>query len=114
MQMDLGKALLDPAHHLFIPLELQVRMQAALHKHACPAQFDCLADLFVNGLEIQHIALGSSRSLDRRVEGAECAILRTEIGVINDSVNDVSDHDYRKDLAPYGDACPSHAPSVAS
>src|SRR5258708_11248333 len=109
MQMDLGKALLDPAHHLFIPLELQVRMQAALHKHACPAQFDCLADLFVNGLEIQHIALGSSRSLDRRVEGAESAVLRTEIGVINVTVNDVSDHPFRMVLSADGHLLPSDA-----
>src|SRR5258708_18103006 len=99
MQMHLGNALLAPEHHYIIPLELQFRMQAALHKHACPAQFDCLADLFVNGLEIQHIALGSSRSLDRRVEGAECAVLRTEIGVINVAVNDVSDHAFRMVLA---------------
>src|SRR5258708_9219565 len=99
MQMHLGKALLDPAHHLFIPLELQVRMQAALHKHACPAQFDCLADLFVNGLEIQNISLGSSRSLDRPAEGAECAILPTDIVVINVAVHGVSDNSFPMVLA---------------
>ena len=34
VQVNLGKALLDPAHHLLMPFDLQVRMQASLHQHA--------------------------------------------------------------------------------
>ena len=51
----LRKALLDAAQQIFVPLDLQIRMQAALHQHARAAEFDCLLDLFVDRVEIENV-----------------------------------------------------------
>ena len=97
--MHLGKTLLDAAQHLFIPLQLQLRMQAALHEHPGAAQFYRLPDFFVNGFKIEHITLGTAGALHRRIKRAEGAVFSAEIGVINVAVNDVSDHTFRMNLA---------------
>src|SRR5262245_59236261 len=90
--MNSGKTLLDAAHHLFIPLDLQIRMQPALHQYPGAADLHRLANLFVDRVKIQHIALGASGTFDRSVEGAEGAVLGAEIRVIDVAVDDVSDH----------------------
>src|SRR5262249_31162218 len=102
VQMNFWKTLLDAAHHLFIPLDLQIRMQPALHQHAGAADLHGLANLLVDRVKVQHIALGASRTFDRRVEGAESAVLGAEIRVINVAVDDVGDHTFRMQLAAYG------------
>ena len=56
MQMDLRETLLDAAEHALEPVDLQIRMQPALHEHARAAHFHGLANLFVNGVEIQDVA----------------------------------------------------------
>src|ERR1700747_1175111 len=57
MQMNLRKALADATQHLLMPLDLEIRMQSTLHQNACAAEFDRLANLVVNRLEIEKVAL---------------------------------------------------------
>jgi hypothetical protein len=69
MQMNLRKALLDAAQHFLVPVNLQIGMQAALHQHARAAEFDGLANLLVDGVEIEDVAFFRRRALsagDRR------------------------------------------------
>src|SRR5690242_17410842 len=48
VKMDLGETLLDAAQHFLVPLQLEVRMQPALHQHTRSAEFDCLTDFVVD------------------------------------------------------------------
>ncbi len=99
MQVDPREALLDATHHIFIPLDFKIGVQSALHEHARAAQFHGLADLLVDGLKVQHVALDPSGAFYRRVEGAEGAVFGAEIRVVNIAVNDVCGHAFRMELA---------------
>src|SRR3989442_13252515 len=99
MQVNLRKALLDAAEHLFVPFDLEIGMQAALHQDPRAAQFYGLLDLVVDGVEIQDVALFGARSFQRTVEGAEGAVLGAKVGVINVAVNDVGDRALGMDAA---------------
>ena len=102
MQMNLRKALLDAAQHLFVPVDLQIGMQSALHQHAGAAEFDRLANLFVDGIEVEDVAFFRCRSLQRTVKRAEGAIFGAEVRVIDVAVDDVGDHALGMQLAPHG------------
>ena len=91
VQMHLRKALFDSAQHFLVPVDLEVGMQAALHQHAGAAEFDGLANLFVDGVELEDVALFRGRAFQRAIEGAEGAVLGAEVGVINVAVDDVGD-----------------------
>ena len=82
--MHLRKFLLDRAQHVFVKLDAQVRMQAALHQHARAAQLDHLLDFFVNGFQRQDVAVFRAQ---RPVKRAERAIFRAEIRVIDVAVD---------------------------
>src|SRR6185437_6965216 len=84
----------------FMPLQLEIRMQPALHQHARAADFHRLADLSVDGLKIQHVSLGASGAFHGCVKSAESAVFSAEVRVINVAVNDVSDHAFGVQLAP--------------
>src|SRR4051812_31091868 len=99
MQVNHGEALLNLAEETLEPVNLEVRMQAALHQDPGATDFDRLADLFKNGVEIQDVALSGKLALQRTIEGAEGAVLGAEIGVINVAVNDIGDHVLRMELA---------------
>src|SRR4029077_13484513 len=92
MQMNFGEALPNAAQHFLVPVNLEVGMQPALHQHSGAAEFDGLADLVVNRVELEDVTLFRLRSLERPVKSAEGAVLRAEIGVVNVAVNYVSDH----------------------
>src|SRR5205085_3363879 len=77
-------------------------MQAALHQHACAAEFHGLPNLLVDRIEIENVSFGSELALQWPIEGAEGAILRAEIRVINVAVDDVRNHTFRMQLAPHG------------
>ena len=99
VQVHLGKALLNPAQHLFVPVDLQVRMQAALHEYAGATQFHRLADLLVNRLEVENVSFLCRRSFQGPVKRAEGTVLRAKIRVINVAVDDVGDYAFRMKLA---------------
>ena len=77
-------------------------MQAALHEHAGAAQLHGLADLLVDRLHVKHVALGAAGAFDGRVKGAEGAVFRAEIRVINIAIDDVGGHAFRMELAAQG------------
>ena len=63
MQMHLRKALFDPAQQPLEPIDLQIRMQAALHQHARAANLHSLANLFVDSLEVEDVSLSGQLAL---------------------------------------------------
>jgi hypothetical protein len=92
VQVNLREALFDAAEHFFVPVDFEVGMQASLHQHAGAAEFDGLADFFVDGVEIENVAFFGGGAFERAVEGAEGAVLGAEVGVINVAVDDVGDY----------------------
>jgi len=80
----------DSTQHLFVPLNFQVGMQAALHQHAGAAELDGLANFFVNGVEIEDVSLFRLRPFQRAIKRAKGAILGAEVRVVNVAVDDVS------------------------
>src|SRR5690349_16566942 len=100
--MNLWKALPDAAQHLFVPIDLQIRMQSALHQYAGTAKFHGLTNFVVNGFELEYVALFGLRSLQRTIKSTERAIFCAEIGVIDVPIDDVGDHALRMELATDG------------
>src|SRR5262249_16310927 len=99
MQMNLRKALLDSPQHLFVPVDLQIRMQPSLHQHSCAAQLYRFMNLVVNRLEVEDVSLSPSGPLQWPVERRERAVLGGEICVIDIPVNDVGNYTFRVQLA---------------
>src|SRR5436190_13598122 len=92
------KALLDRAQQIFVPLDLEIGMQAALHQDAGSTQVDGLLDLVEDRFLRQDIALGMPH---RAVESAEAAIFRTEIRVVDVAVDNVADYAFGMQLAAH-------------
>jgi hypothetical protein len=80
------EALLDRAEQILIPLDFQIRMQAALHEHARAAQLDGFLDLLIDHLVRQEVTFGVAHG---PVKGAEAAILGAEVGVVDIAIDDV-------------------------
>src|SRR5581483_9210317 len=74
-------------------------MQAALHQHARAAEFHRLADLLVDGLEIEDVPFFRRRPFQRPVEGAKSTVLGAEVRVVDVAVNNVGDHALGMQLA---------------
>src|ERR1051326_206671 len=102
MQMNFGKALRDATQHLFVPLDLQVGMQAALHEHASAAEFYGLANLVVDRLEVENVPFLRCGAFQRAIKGTEGAVLGAVVGVINVAIDDVGDHAFRMQAAAHG------------
>ncbi len=99
MQMDLRKAVFNSAQHSFVPIDFEVGMKAALHQHAGAAEFDGLADFFVDGVKFEYVTFFCGGAFERAIESAEGAVLGAEVGVVNVAVDDVSDGAFRMQLA---------------
>src|SRR5208282_3141833 len=82
--MNLRESLVNRAQHVFVPLDLQIRVQAALQQDARSAQLDHLFDLLVDYFERLDVTLFRT---ERPVERAERAILRAEIRVVDVAVD---------------------------
>ena len=89
VQMDLREALLERAQQIFVILDAQVRMQAALQQNAGAAQLEHLFDLLVDRLEREQVAFLRAQ---RAVERAERAVFRAEIRVVDVAVDLVGGH----------------------
>ena len=76
-------------------------MQAALHQHAGAAEFDGLANFFVDGVEIEDVTFFRGGAFQRAVEGAEGAVFGAEVGVIDVAVDDVGDGAFGMQLAAH-------------
>ena len=86
------ETLLDSAQHLLVPVNLQIRMQTALHQHTRAAKLDRLANFLVNSIEVEDVSFLRLWPLQWTIKRAECAIFSAEIRVINIAINDVGDH----------------------
>jgi hypothetical protein len=84
VQMNSGIALLDGAEKIFVVIDLQIGMQAALKQNAVAAELEHLLDLLENFLEAEDVAVFCANGA---VESAERAILGAEICVINVAVD---------------------------
>jgi hypothetical protein len=93
------EAFLDGTKEVFVPLDLQIRMQAALHEHTGAAKVDGFLDLAEDSLLVVDVALGVPH---RPIKGAETAILGAEIRVIDVAIYDVRYHSVGVELAPDG------------
>src|SRR5262249_20361088 len=100
--MNLRKSLLDSTEHLLMPIDFQIRMQPALHQHTSPAEFDGLANLVVDGFQIENVAFFGPRSLQRAIESTEGTKFRTKICIVDVAVDDVGDHALRMELTSEG------------
>ena len=99
--MNSGEPLLDAAQHLLMPVNFQVGMQAALHQHSGTTHFDGLANLFVNGFELEDVSLFGFGTLQWTIEGTEGAIFGAEICVVNVAINDIRRHALGMELAAH-------------
>src|SRR5208283_229005 len=90
------ETLLDRFEEVFVPFNLQIGMQAALHKNTCPAEVDRLLDLVEDNLLRQDVAFLMAHGT---IERAEAAVFGTEVGVVDVPVDDVADYSFRMQLA---------------
>ncbi len=82
--MNLREALLERAQQIFVILDAQVGVQAALQQDAGAAQLEHFFDLLVDRLEREQVAFLRAQ---RTVERAERAVLRAEIRVVDVAVD---------------------------
>src|SRR5258705_6838056 len=94
-----AEPLLDRRQQVLIPLNLQIRVEAALHQDARSAQVQRLLNLAKDSLVRKDVAL---RAAHRTIKGAEAAILGAEICVIDIAIDDVADHALGMDPASNG------------
>src|ERR1017187_199254 len=92
------EALLDAAEQVFVPLDLEVGMQPALHENAGAAEVDGLLNLLVDSLVGEDVAFGVAHG---PVESAEAAELGTEIGVVDVAIDDVGNDSLGVPLAAH-------------
>src|SRR5580658_11086514 len=97
--MNFRKALLDAAEHLFVPVDLEIGMQASLHQHAGASEFHGLANFLVDGVEVEDVAFRSRWPFQRTIKRTEGAIFRAEVGVINVAVDAVRHGAFGLELA---------------
>ncbi len=84
VQVNGGKTLLDGAKQIFVVVDLQIGMQAALKKNAVAAEFQHLFDFLKNFVEAENVAVLCA---DGAVERAEGTVLGAEIGVVDVAIN---------------------------
>src|SRR4051812_13500634 len=102
VKMNFWEAVFDSPQQTFEPVDLQIRMQTALHQHACSADLDRFSNFFVNRFEIEDVPFRSQFALERTIESAKRTIFRAEVRVINIAIDDVGDYTFRMQLAPNG------------
>src|SRR5580658_5862561 len=73
---------------IFVPFDLQVRVQAALEEHARAAEIERFLDLVEDDFAGQDVAFFMA---ERPVEGAKAAVFGAEVGVVDVAVDDVGD-----------------------
>src|SRR5436190_13109362 len=96
------KALLNSAQHTFMPINLQIRMESALHQHPRTAKLDRLTDFLVDRLELQDVSFLCFRPLQRPIKRTERTKFCAEVCVVDVAVSDVGDHAVRMQFAANG------------
>ena len=78
------KAIFDVAEQLFVPLELELGVQAALHENLIAAEIERFLDFLVELVAIEDVAFGRFR---RAVERAEIADRGADVRVVDVAVD---------------------------
>ena len=97
--MNLGETLFDATQHLLVPIDLEIGVQSTLHQNSGAAKFDRLFYLVVDSVEVEDVSLFRFWSFQGPVKGAESAVFRAKVRVINVAVDDVRDHTLGVQLA---------------
>ena len=84
VDVDLRKVALDVAQQFFVPLELELRMQAALHQNLIAAELDRFLNLLQQLVALEHVAF---RMLRRAIERAEIADRRADVRVVDVAID---------------------------
>src|SRR5258708_21202536 len=99
MQPDLGKPLFDTPEQAFKPFDLEVGVQAALHKHAGTAHFHGFCNFLVNRFEVENVTFAGALTFKRPIKCTKAAILGAKICIVNVAVNDVGNYALGMQLA---------------
>ena len=100
MQPDLGEPLFDAPEQAFKPFDLEVGVQAALHKHAGTAHFHGFGNFLVNRFEVENVTFAGEFSFKRPIKCTKAAILGAKICIVDVAVNDVGYYALWMQLAP--------------
>ena len=84
VDIHLRKVPLDVAQQFFVPLDLEIGMQAALHQNLIAAQIDGFLDFFQQHVAIEHVAFFVLRLA---VEGAEIADGGADVRVVDVAID---------------------------
>src|ERR1700685_904368 len=106
-----AEPILDRPQQVLVPLDLQLRMQPALHQNAGAAQVDGLLNLVEDHFLRMDVAF---RMPHGPVERAEAAILGAEVRVIDVAIDDVAHHAVRVQLASNRVRCHSDTNEIVA
>ena len=81
------ESVFDRAEEVFVPLDLQIRMQPALHENSRATKVERFLYFIEDDLFRKDVALAMSEGSVKRTE---TTVLRTEIRVIDVAIDDVS------------------------
>ena len=79
---------LDGAKQVFVPVDFEVRMEAALHENARATQIDRFLDLVEDDFCREYVAFLMT---EWAIESTETTVFGTEVRVIDVPVDDVTD-----------------------
>src|SRR6187549_3134978 len=83
------KALLYSGQELFVVIDLEIGMNAPLHKYSGAAERQGFFDLLVDHVIREDVGFGVSL---HPIEGTECAELFADVRIVDIPINDVADH----------------------
>ena len=96
MTVDL-KSFLDAGKQPFVIVDLQIRMDAALHQNSRTTESQRFFNLFIDHVIGQHVSLGVTLNAIERTESAE---FFADIGVVDIAIDDVADDIVRVNALP--------------
>src|ERR1700722_12790837 len=100
MQPDLRESLLDALEEAFKPFDLEIGVQAALHKHAGAAHLHGFGNFLVNRFEVENVTFAGELTFKRPIKSTKTAILGAKICIVDVAVNDVGNYALGMQLAP--------------
>src|ERR1700688_2078690 len=100
MQPDLREPLFDAREQAFKPFDLEVGVQAALHKHASTAHFHGFGNFLVNRFEVENVTFAGELTFKRPIKCTKAAILGAKICIVDVAVTNVRNYALGMQLAP--------------
>ena len=87
MQLELWILRVQSSKQVFVPFDIKIRMQTALHQHAGAAELDRFVDAFFDLFDRMDICVWFARPPIECAKGADHV---TNVGIIDVAVDDVS------------------------